>query len=193
MQNTVNDVSAPVKSDDRVLTPAGTERADEPGPGGCWSLKRDGTPCSSPVYGEREYCTSHSGKGFDSERARAAQERQARSRAERREARRREREMTFRDVLAAELRPRYRELAAAMIRSAIEGDGGAQARVLDRLFGRPTERVETVSSGPAVDLAAMTDAELAEYEARLAAEYPDLIAELVGRAGGSGETGQNEA
>ena len=38
-------------------------RAQEPGPRGCWALKRDGHACGAARRSDGDYCNAHSGRG----------------------------------------------------------------------------------------------------------------------------------
>lgn len=69
-----------------VSQPVYGVRAQQPGPRGCWALKRDGNHCGAAKRKDSDFCTAHSGLGVAQDPARwapIAQQRSAENRQRR--------------------------------------------------------------------------------------------------------------
>ena len=147
-------------------------RAREPGPRGCWALKRDGTPCGAARRHDGDFCGAHSGIGVAADPGRYApigRRAAAESRARRAELRHSlgiTRPNSIRGTLQAQAWVERERIARAALAPIHGADPVAAHRaalaVLDAV--EPHERVELVTELPA-DPAAIGRMGLAELEA----------------------------
>jgi hypothetical protein len=67
-----------------------------------------------------------------------------------------------------------RQIVAAAVKAAMDGDWRAGAWLFDRAYGKPEQRVEVESPASLGDIAAMTPEERKALRARLLREHPEL-------------------
>lgn len=143
--------------------PQGEERQQCEG-----TSKRTGERCTAPPMRGERLCAGHAGRGVAAspEAARAGAEAANAGRREQAQARAEARKATLRDLLARQLEEHAETIAAALLDVIQTGTHADKLRAIEqwtsRVYGKPTERVET---GPLTEpetdreLRAMTEEE----------------------------------
>ncbi len=137
----------------------------------CPETRKDGQPCGAPATRSGK-CAGHSHFGISADpvanQARSAEAKRAKAEA---------RKLSAIDLLHREVERNAAALVAGVLQAS-ETDWRATQWLYERVYGKPTERVETVSSE--LDPEQMTEQQRAELRRRLVQEHPEL-AELVPR------------
>lgn len=138
----------------------------------CSELNSKGKPCKSTSIGPSGKCAFHDGKSplGTAEGARKAAKRSAEVRAEKAERRR----MTALDWAAKLCEENGKEVYETFLTAIKAGEWRAADSVMSRIYGRPTEHVETVdvTERPTSEL---TLPELEELRRRLLHEQPHVV------------------
>ncbi len=145
--------------------PVRTEKAASPTRARCTSKRKDGEPCQSFAIREGK-CSAHSGvSGFDSDKARQAQAIKTAAANSRKMLR----DESMKDKLARKLEAESDVVLARLFQIIESGtDSDARATIMDvlnRVYGKPTERLEVQEQGE--DVADLSLAQLLEERDRI--------------------------
>lgn len=134
----------------------------------CTSTKKNGERCGAWAVRGTDMCAGHLRLGIAEDPAgygdkgRATRQRQAK-----------ERKKSLLDHMQAEVERRSEDIVGALLRAGLDrGEWRALVALLERVYGRPTERVETSTAD--VDLDQLTPEQRAQLRAGLYEAFPQL-------------------
>jgi hypothetical protein len=141
----------------------------------CSETKKDGTPCQAYALGEKyppeiaDKCSGHAGRGRDKLLALSAEARQKSIRVRQERAERRKQGLL--DRMAVKVEEKAEEIVNAYLKAGLrEGEWRALDSLVNRVYGKPVERVENVDTSKPE----LTMEELEDLRSRLLELYPDL-------------------
>lgn len=136
----------------------------------CSETRKDGEPCNAFATTTGK-CAGHSRMGATSD-----PEANAAKSAEVRQAKAAERHKSLLDRIADRLEARADTIITQYEKAAADGDWRANEALITRVYGKPVERVETITND--LNPASMTSEQRAELRRQLVAANPELL-ELV--------------
>jgi hypothetical protein len=141
----------------------------------CSETKKDGTPCQAYALGDKYppeiagKCSGHAGRGRDKLRALSSEARQKSIRV--RQERAEKRKQGLLDRMAVKVEEKAEEIVNAYLKAGLrEGEWRALDSLVNRVYGKPVERLENVDSSKPE----LTIEELEDLRRRLLELYPDL-------------------
>lgn len=133
----------------------------------CSELTRKGKPCGAPPVRGEGKCAGHLGLGgLDAKKG-------AQASAHARTAKAELRKRSALDWAAVKLEEHAEELVGTFLVAARDGDWRAAAALIERVHGKPVERVETLDLSD--DPQTWTREQRAELRRRLVTEHPELL------------------